>query len=519
MEQQAASVSKFNVQQIVPSIVAGLVSGLIVSIVSISFAGLIFAGELYQFMSSGIGFMLFGSLVAGILYLFFTSFKGSVNVLQGTAAALIGIEAAIITKDMWGVYTDEEVFLTVVATVLFTTALTGVFSYLLGMLNLGSLVRYLPYPVMGGFLAGSGWLLLLGGFQLIANRPLAFDQLGALVASDFIWRWLPGIIFAILLFFVLRRFNHFLVMPGMILGAFALFFIILFASGSSLEGASAAGWFLGPFPNPPKFEFVTLTLFQNVPWGLIFSRTLNFSSIILISIISFLLNVSGIDISMKEDIDLNQELKAGGIVNIATGLVGAQTSMPAVSLSLLGYRMGANGVWAAVISAAVPAGLLFFGGDVLPFLPRIVMGSVIVWIAMGLMVEWLIESYAKLPLIEYVILWIIVIVMATVGLLQGVGIGLILATLLFVINYARIDVVKHHLNGSTYRSTVDRPLAYQQLLGDHGDWLYILELQGYIFFGTASNLYLNVKARFEQDVKEELRYLVFDFRQVGKSVV
>ena len=505
---------KLNVAELTPSVLVGLVSGLIVSIGAISMAGLIFNGDLYVFMSQGIGYMLVASILAGLIYSFFTSFPFSINLLQGTAPALLGIEVLAITAGMWGQYSEQEILLTVVATIFLTTVSASALAFFLGRLNLGSLVRYMPYPVMGGFLAGSGWTLFAGGFSFIAGRPLALAQLGALVQFDSLIRWLPGVLFAFTMFFVLQRVQHFMTMPSLIIGGFALFYLAVFASGNTLAAASADGWLLGPFPQAPRFEFPLFQMFGSAQWGLVLGRVFSLGSIILISLISLLLNVSGIDIAVKEDVDLNRELRTAGLTDLFVGLVGGSSTYPAVSLSTLNYKMSANGRLTAIISALVPGFFLLIGAPLLPFLPRVVLGSILLYFGISFVYDWAIITYNKLPLFEYGIILVITVVMNTVGLLEGVGLGLTLAILLFVINYSRIDVIKHNLNGSTYRSTVDRPLVYQQLLGDHGVWLYILELQGYIFFGTANRLYENVIRRVAEDQDDELRFLVFDFRQV-----
>ena len=71
-----------------------------------------------------------------------------------------------------------------------TTVLTGVFFFVLGRFRLGGLVRYLPYPVIGGFLAGTGWLLVRGSVGVMADVPLGFAMLGALASPEVAVRWL-----------------------------------------------------------------------------------------------------------------------------------------------------------------------------------------------------------------------------------------------------------------------------------------------------------------------------------------
>jgi SulP family sulfate permease len=73
----------FAPRQLLPSLMAGLVTGIIAVTVSTAFAALIFSGELAGYLPLGIGFMLFGSIVIGGLSAWLSSFPGLVAGLQG----------------------------------------------------------------------------------------------------------------------------------------------------------------------------------------------------------------------------------------------------------------------------------------------------------------------------------------------------------------------------------------------------------------------------------------------------
>jgi len=110
---------------------------------------------------------------------------------------------------------------------------------------------------------------------------------------------------------------------------------------------------------------------------------------------------------------------------------------------------------------------------------------------------------------------LILVVINTIGFLEGVGLGVVLAVILFAVDYSRINVVKHTLTGSTFHSNVSRPRLHQQLLRRRGDWLYILELQGFIFFGTAQKVLDMIRHRIDDSDLPPPRFLVLDFRLVN----
>jgi SulP family sulfate permease len=86
---------------------------------------------------------------------------------------------------------------------------------------------------------------------------------------------------------------------------------------------------------------------------------------------------------------------------------------------------------------------------------------------------------------------------------------------LFVVNYSRIDVVKHTLSGAEMRSNVERCAYHRRVLaGELGQRIFILELQSFIFFGTANALLEQIRARVADTQQPSVRYIVLDFRRV-----
>jgi len=74
------------------------------------------------------------------------------------------------------------------------------------------------------------------------------EGLPALFQPDVWLRWLPGALFAVVMLLVLKRYHHYLIMPGMILGALGLFYLVLLLFDVSIVQARDQGWLLGPFP-------------------------------------------------------------------------------------------------------------------------------------------------------------------------------------------------------------------------------------------------------------------------------
>ncbi len=120
------------------------------------------------------------------------------------------------------------------------------------------------------------------------------------------------------------------------------------------------------------------------------------------------------------------------------------------------------------------------------------------------------------PLWDYLLVWVILIISAAVGFLQGVAAGIFIAAILFVISYSRVDAINAILDGSMYHSKVDRPEPHRDLLHARGGEILILRLQGYIFFGTIQNVLEQVRHRIKDQAQGPLKYLILDFQRVKR---
>jgi len=109
----------------------------------------------------------------------------------------------------------------------------------------------------------------------------------------------------------------------------------------------------------------------------------------------------------------------------------------------------------------------------------------------------------------------ILVVVGSVGFLQGVGVGILGAVVLFAVNYGHIDIVNDVLSGANFRSTMERPLEHIQKIKKLGGQIYILRLQGFVFFGTAQSLLIRIRDRISDQAREKLSYLILDFHRVS----
>ncbi|MEO8293116.1 MAG: hypothetical protein ABI635_08235, partial [Actinomycetota bacterium] len=142
-------------------IIAGAVIGLVEVVLAVSFAALVYGGYLAQFLANGIGLYLVAASLTLAILAWRAGARGVVGSVQDAAAAVLGVVGTNAALAAFG--SSDRAFLTVVAATLVVTLLTSLTFLLLGTFRLGNLARFIPYPVVGGFLAGTGWLLMKGG--------------------------------------------------------------------------------------------------------------------------------------------------------------------------------------------------------------------------------------------------------------------------------------------------------------------------------------------------------------------
>lgn len=492
---------------------AGLISGVLTIAMACAFSALIFSGPLSPYVSTGIAIILFGAFVLGATCALTSSYAGTVARPHEIPAAVVALIASSLAGHM-AAASGGSIFATVIAAIMIASLATGVFFLILGYLNLGNLIRFVPYPVIGGFLAGTGLLLAKGAFGVMTAKTLTLSDISLLVSADLAVKWAPGLVFALVLFLVLRWRNHYLVMPAWLAVSFGLFYIIAHTAGMSMADLKAGGWLIGSIEKNSA-PGLTLASVSQIDWRLVAAQTGKFLTILILSCISLLLNASGLEIVVKEDIDLNRELRATGLANLLSGFTGSTVGFHSLSLSALGHAMGAKSRMVGLICAVLCGVIVFFGASLLSYFPRPIMGGVLLFLGLTFLYEWLCQTWSRLPLTDYMLIVFILVIIGMFGFLQGVAVGMLVAIVIFVVKYSHVSVVKHVLSGATFRSNVDRAPRQLDVLSKKGGSVYILKLQGYIFFGTANDLYDRIRMRVNDAGAQGLRYAVLDFRLVN----
>jgi len=509
---------ELSADRIISILLSGIIAGIVTLISSVSFAALIFNGVLTPFISSGITILISTAVVAGSLFSLLSASRPVVALPDDDTAPILALMVTLIIASSPEGTPGEVLFITAFGAMACTALLTGIMLTALGYFKLGSLVRYLPYSVMGGYFAGAGWLLIQGALRVVSDLPLtSTHDFLALFDTSTLSRWLPAVLAAGGIRWAISNWHKSLAMPAIMLLLIALFYSVMALVGLSPNELMADGWLVGPFPETETalFNPVLFERSADLDWGLVVGHLSSIGTIIMLSAVSLMLTASGLSVLLRNNIDINRELMVAGFANTVCGMGGGLIALPSMSLTQLAMTVGApKSRLVGLVVALFCALMLFFGMSLIAWFPKTVLAGLLIFLGMSLLERWLIEARKQLPRLEYMVVVVIVLVVATVGFLEGVMVGLLCAIILFVINYSRINVVRYALTGKERSSNVERNSAEEKFLRDNGGQTLILKLQGYLFFGTAAALARRIEERLADKEQPALRYAALDFAQV-----
>jgi SulP family sulfate permease len=475
----------------------------------ISFTAIIFSGPLAPFLDRGIGIGLFGGVVLGMIGALGCSYRGTIAFPQDLTAVILALSAFAIA-DRLADGDPAVLFATVAVLIAVAGILAGLAFLVVGITRLGFLARFIPYPVLGGFLAAMGFLIAQGA---VAMLTATVPEGTGLFATEAVLRWGPPTALGIGLLVVARRTGSGLALPLMLAGAFAAFYGIIAVSGLGLARAGEMGLLLGPFEaTEAGWRGMTPALLAEARYGEVLAEAPAILTLVGLALISAILNASGLELATGQRVDIDRDLRVVGIANVVAGGGGGLLGYPVISMTLIARRLtGADTRWIGGGIAFLSAAVLYAGPQYLGMLPLGLFAAVLLYFGLDFLYEWLWVERRRLPFQDFAIVVLILVSAATVGFLQAVAVGILLASLLFLVNYARLDVIRARLTGALRLSSTERPDPAVRRLVERGASTRIYELQGYVFFGTANALYSQIA---DELAKGGIRTVILDFRRV-----
>lgn len=494
------------------SVMFGLVAGIDGLGTSVAFAALVFSGTLAAGFAAGVSVMLLSCVILAVYVSLRSRLPTSVAQVQETSIAILASAVAAATGSMIAADPEEKIA-TAFAILAVSTLATGSIFYLSGRFRFGALVRFLPYPVVAGFLAGSGWLLIEGALVMIGPGTDPSRILQSLADPSALGILIPALIFAVALAAALRLLPSPIAAPTVMLAAIALFYGALVLAGMPIETARASGWLPAISDSGGLALPSPLWIVSAADWSAVLSVAPMLVSLPLISMTGMLLNTSGLEAAVGRDIDANAELRVAGQANVAVGLISGASGFTGLGMTLLARRLGVTDRSAGLATAAIMALALPFATALAAGIPLFVAAGLMIMLGSELLYDWAVATRRALPRLEWAVVLSIVVSMMAFGFMAGMAVGLAASLATFVYTYARLPVIRLAASGRDRRSRTDRSHMANRVLDENGDLVHILELHNYLFFGTMGQVVDAVKRRIDDD--PPLRFLVLDFRHIS----
>jgi len=489
-----------------------LVAGLVVSLVALSFyisaATLLFQGTLAPHLLGAIGAAFLGGAIASAL----AAWRGSQPLASAgpepaTVPVLAALTAAVAASTSGAALLPTTVVVLALAALAIGAAWWGI-----GRARAGNLMRYIPYPVIGGFLAAVGWLLLTGGLAVAASTPLGWATLGRLAEPATAARLGTGLAIGGLLWWGGTRSKHVMTMPGMLLGLGLLLHAGLLGAGVGLDAARAQGWLMARFDSALPPWPLAPALLQAVDWGVVLQQAGLLLSVVIVATIGMLLSVGSLEVAFDAPARVNHDLRNLGLANLACALTGGLAGGISISRSIANQAARASGPGSGWVQAATSLLALAWAGPVLALVPKPLLGGLLVSIGIGMLKTWVLDSRARITRGAHATVLAMLVVTALFGFLPAVCIGVLACCVDFAVASSRLPPVRRLVARSAWPGRVEHGPAATRLLAAAGSGLCIVELQGVLFFGSATRLVDELDAVLA--APQPPRWLLLDFQRV-----
>ena len=167
---------------VLAALFVGFITGTNMIIIGNALGTIVFSGRLEPYRAAGIGLFLFSICVVCLVIAVTSGYRGALSSPPtATAMAMIAITSTIEAR-------DDALLVTTIAALAIGAVSTGLCFLAIGRFRLANMMQFIPYPVAGGFLAGTGGILCLAGLSMM-RVPLDWQSLPALFEPLVMWNW------------------------------------------------------------------------------------------------------------------------------------------------------------------------------------------------------------------------------------------------------------------------------------------------------------------------------------------
>jgi len=448
-----------------------------------------------------------GTIVLGLIA---PTFGGTNRLITSPSAPAAAVMAAYSVELAHGGIEPASALLLLTLVAL----LCGLLQVIFGSARLGRLIKYMPYPVVSGFMSGVGLVIVVGQVPKFLGTPKGVGFAASLI-SVYQWNWKGVVVGVVTVGVMLIAPKVTRAVPAAILGLLAggVAYVALGFSNPTMFTLAGNKMVIGPLSvgggilASLRAQVSAIATIQPAQLPYLFTPALTLA--VLLSIDTLKTSVI-LDSLTRTRHDSNRELIAQGLGNIGTALVGGipgsgQTGATLVNMSS-GGQTRLSGVLEGVFSLAVF--LLLSKG--IAWLPVAALAGILIVVGLRMCDRHSLGLLrSRSTILDFGVIVAVVVVAQSISLIAASAVGIGLAVMLFLREQIGGSVVHRRILGSHLFSRRVRLPEEIAVLERCGDCSVIFELQGSLFFGTANQLYLAL----EPDLKER-KYIVLDMRRV-----
>lgn len=415
-----------------------------------------------------------GGLYGAILLGFFAAvFGGTKTQISGPTGPMTVVSAATIA----GFIATSGSLELALGSIVACFVVAGLLQILMGFIKLGSLIKFIPYPVISGFMSGIGVIIIL--LQLFpaigqsspSNTVEVVKTIGGAFGDINMWALIYTAI-TIAIIYLFPRLTK--AIPGTLAALIAVTILsVLLKNDVPLIGDIPTGI--------PPFLGAEIT---TIPPELITQILLAGATLAALGSIDSLLTSVVADNVTKTKHDSNKELIGQGIGNTIAGLFGGLPGAGATMRTLVNIRSGGTSRISGVIHSITLAIILLAVGRYAALIPLSVLAGVLITVGLGILDYKGIRHIKKIPRTDAAIMIIVLLVTVFLDLLTAVGIGMVLAAFFFMKKMS--DLVEEKTNIIDAHDVHQHAELNKELPVVMQGKVMIKELDGPLFFGFAS---------------------------------
>ena len=451
---------------------------------------------------------LAGLVGATLLGFFAALFGGTHSQISGPTGPMTVITASLISA-AWTASSGN--FAAVIIAMAMAGVFCGLFQILFGLIRIGKYVRYIPYPVLSGFMSGIGVIIILqqiypmiGKKSPVSTLDMILGFPAAMADGVSVMALLMGLgtILIILCFPRLTK-----KVPSTLV---ALIVMTIVSILCSFDAALTIGQIPAGLPMPffmkDGIDLGGINWFETIEAALIPGLTLAGLG----SIDTLLTSVVADNIT-KTKHDSNQELIGQGIGNAIAGMfcgiAGAGATMRTVVNVKSGGRTQISGMVHALFLLAILLGL----GSLMKYVPLAVLAGILITVGWGIIDFRGFKDLTHIPKADAFVLIVVFLTTVFVDLLTAVGIGMVIACVLFMKRAG--DLVENQYHGGMLTDSYDKETPWEDEAGITEEMkknIYIQRLDGPIFFGSITGF-----QRVMHDIPAGIKTVIIRMRRVN----